>query len=364
LVSKNDVLDTFLSMNLIREATTYLLVALKGNRKEEGPLQTKLLEINLLRGAPQVADAIMENEMFTCYDFRYIARLCEQAGLIQRALEHYSDLADVKRIMSSGATGINSEFIVGYFGSMSRDGSLEVMRAMLASQVPQNLNVVVQVAIKYSDTLGPECLIKIFEDFKSYEEMLHYLGAIVNISRSPMVHRKYIEVAAKMQQFKEVERVCRDSAVYDPIEVKNYLVEARLADPLPLIHVCDRHDFIEEMTAYLYTNHLLHYVEVYVQKLTPEKLRRVVEKLLDLDCNEDFVRNLLMLVGPTCPVDVLVAEVGSGIVGWNTCPLLFPASSISTSLSSVSSSFRWSVVNVSRCSSLGWRPAVHRAALT
>ena len=31
-----------------------------------------------------------------------------------------------------------------------------------------------------------------------------------------MVHKKYIEAAARMQQLKEVERVCRDSTVYDP----------------------------------------------------------------------------------------------------------------------------------------------------
>jgi clathrin heavy chain len=41
------------------------LEALKGNRKKEGFLQTKLLEINLLGGTPQVTDAILRNEMFS-----------------------------------------------------------------------------------------------------------------------------------------------------------------------------------------------------------------------------------------------------------------------------------------------------------
>jgi clathrin heavy chain len=48
LVDVNTVLEIFMSMNLLREATAFLLEALKGNRKEEGFLQTKLLEINLL----------------------------------------------------------------------------------------------------------------------------------------------------------------------------------------------------------------------------------------------------------------------------------------------------------------------------
>ena len=35
--------------------------------------------------------------MFTHYDRPHIATLCEKAGLLQRALEHYTDLYDIKR---------------------------------------------------------------------------------------------------------------------------------------------------------------------------------------------------------------------------------------------------------------------------
>lgn len=45
----------------------------------------------------QVADAILGNQMFTNYDRPHIAQLCEKAGLLQRALEHYTDLYDIKR---------------------------------------------------------------------------------------------------------------------------------------------------------------------------------------------------------------------------------------------------------------------------
>jgi clathrin heavy chain len=61
--------------------------------------------------------------------------------------------------------------------------------------------------------------------------------------------------------------VCRDSIVYDPQEVKQFLIEAKLPDPRPLIHVCDRFDFVDEMTVYLHTNSMLKYIEVYVQKV-------------------------------------------------------------------------------------------------
>jgi hypothetical protein len=35
--------------------------------------------------------------MFTHYDRPHVAQLCEKAGLLQRALEHYTDLYDIKR---------------------------------------------------------------------------------------------------------------------------------------------------------------------------------------------------------------------------------------------------------------------------
>jgi clathrin heavy chain len=111
--------------SLIQQCTSFLLDALKNNQPAEGHLQTRLLEMNLIH-APQVqthtpfimfccvsvgavcvviggsvyiqvADAILGNQMFSHYDRAHIAQLCEKAGLQQRALEHYTDLFDIKR---------------------------------------------------------------------------------------------------------------------------------------------------------------------------------------------------------------------------------------------------------------------------
>lgn len=73
--------------NMIQQCTAFLLDALKNNRPSEGPLQTRLLEMNLMH-APQVADAIMGNQMFTHYDRPHVAQLCEKAGLLQRVCTH------------------------------------------------------------------------------------------------------------------------------------------------------------------------------------------------------------------------------------------------------------------------------------
>lgn len=64
--------------------------------------------------------------MFTHYDRAYIGRLCEQAGLYQRALEHYTDVNEIKRVLnlstSGGANALSPEFLLSYFGSISKDG--------------------------------------------------------------------------------------------------------------------------------------------------------------------------------------------------------------------------------------------------
>ena len=83
VVDIDRVVDVFLAQNMIPQATAFLLDALKDNRPDQSAQQTRLLEMNLLN-APQVADAILGNQMFSHYDRARIASLCEKAGLYQR----------------------------------------------------------------------------------------------------------------------------------------------------------------------------------------------------------------------------------------------------------------------------------------
>ena len=75
----------------------------------------------------QVADAILGNQMFTHYDRAHVAQLCEKAGLLQRALEHYTDLYDIKRAIIHTHL-LNVEWLVNYFGSLSVDDSLDCIK--------------------------------------------------------------------------------------------------------------------------------------------------------------------------------------------------------------------------------------------
>ncbi|KAE8695458.1 Clathrin heavy chain 1 [Hibiscus syriacus] len=207
-VDYNTITDLFLQRNLIREATAFLLDVLKPNLPEHAFLQTKVLEINLVT-FPNVADAILANGMFSHYDRPRIAQLCEKAGLYVRALQHCTELPDIKR-------------------------------DLLLVNLRGNLQIIVQVAKEYCEQLGVDACIKLFEQFKSYEGLYFFLGSYLSSSEDPDIHFKYIEAAAKTGQIKEVERVTRESNFYDAEKTKNFLMEAKLPDARPLINVCDR----------------------------------------------------------------------------------------------------------------------------
>lgn len=58
LADLNLIVDVFMEFNLLQACSAFLLDALKNNLESEGPLQTRLLEMNLI-SSPQVADAIL-----------------------------------------------------------------------------------------------------------------------------------------------------------------------------------------------------------------------------------------------------------------------------------------------------------------
>ncbi|GBE77218.1 hypothetical protein SCP_0100900 [Sparassis crispa] len=160
------------------------------------------------------------------------------------------------------------------------------MGEILRINIWQNLQVVVQIATKYSDILGPVKLIKLFEKFKSFEDLYYYFS-----------------------QIREVECICRESNYYNLEKVKNFLKEAKLSDQLPLIIVCDRFNFVHDLVLYLYQNGLTSFIEVYVQCVNLVRTPQVIGGLLDVDCDETIIKSLLASVPGNFPIDELVNEV-------------------------------------------------------
>nr|PNR52339.1 hypothetical protein PHYPA_008713 [Physcomitrium patens] len=305
-VDYNTITDFFLQRNMIREATAFLLDVLKPNLPEHGALQTKALEINLVT-FPNVADAILTNGIFKHYDRPRIAQLCEKAGVYMRAMQLYTELSDIKRVIIN-THAIESQALMDFFGTLSKDWALECMKELLSANLRANLQIVVQVAKEYAEQLGINACINMFDEFKSYEGLFLFLNFYVNSSEDPEVHFKYIESAAKTAQFKEVERITRESNFYPAERTKSFLMEAKLQDARPLINVCDRHDFVPDLIHYLYVNNMLRFIEGYVQKVNPSKAPQVLSQLLDDDCPEEFIKGLLLSVRSLLSVEALVDE--------------------------------------------------------
>ena len=108
---------------------------------------------------------------------------------------------------------------------------------------------------------------------------------------------------------REVERICRESDHYNPEKVKNFLKETNLSDQLPLIIVCDRFDFVHDLVLYLYQKGLISAIEVYVQRVNSARAPQVIGGLLDVDCDEGTIKNILMSITGTFPVNELVEQV-------------------------------------------------------
>ena len=103
-----------------------------------------------------------------------------------------------------------------YFGKLNREKGIALLNDMMA-RGPSNMQVYAKVAKKYHKELGSEELVKVFENAKVTEGLYYYLGVVVSFSEYPIVHFKYIQSACMLGLFKEAERVCPDSNIYNAI---------------------------------------------------------------------------------------------------------------------------------------------------
>ena len=56
--------------------------------------------------------------------------------------------------------------------------------------------------------------------------MLYFLANVLPHTEDPDIYFKYIEACARLGNFKEVERVIRETQNYDPIKDKDIMKEA------------------------------------------------------------------------------------------------------------------------------------------
>ena len=60
----------------------------------------------------------------------------------------FTDLYDIKRAVVHTHL-LNPEWLVGYFGTLSVEDSLECLKAMLTANIRQNLQICVQVCVVF-----------------------------------------------------------------------------------------------------------------------------------------------------------------------------------------------------------------------
>ena len=87
-------------------------------------------------------------------------------------------------------------------------------------------------------------------------------------------------------------------------------MELKLTDPKPIIYLCDAHDQFEELTRYLYKNNFSKYIEVYLFKVckNPQAIPVVLGTLIDLECEEGYIKQILKTVRASVPMEQLVEE--------------------------------------------------------
>jgi clathrin heavy chain len=315
-LTQTQVLQAFSSLGLVQQATAFFLEPLKADDSVEiGELQTKLLELQLVNGRPNVADAILEAGFFTRFDREAIARLAEEAGLEKRALENYTETADIKRVLLNCRAGqLEADWLVKFFGKLSPSAALECMRELLrnnnnnggtnsqgttaAVSNKSNAEICVAVAAAYCSTLGADNCIELFEGVKAYDLLYAFLSKAISTSTDPQVHYKYIQAAYRTAQYKEMERVIRESDYYPPEQVINFLKEAKsLPDQLPLIIVCDRWNRVADLVSFLHHNNLSKYLQVYLKDVNPSKLPDVIASLIDeVAADDESILGLLSSV--------------------------------------------------------------------
>lgn len=306
------MVDMFLSKGMLNEATSHAMEQLQDEEETEGPIQTKILKANLVNN-PAVADGILSQDIWHQFDAFKVAMLCERAGLFQHALELYNDISDVKRVITNTHV-INPEFILNFFSTIHPDHQLEVLKELIITNPRANIRLCVSVAAKYTDTMGgPLKVIPVFEAVpKVPDSLYYYLGAIIALSDVPEVHNRFIKVSIELQQYNDADKVTRESTHYDPEKIKNYLKEARPKDPRPLINVCDRFGYVDELVKYFVKYRQVKFIEGYVQRVNPLQCPTVVGALLDVrGMRESDMKKLILSVKNMVPVGELVEAVQS-----------------------------------------------------
>jgi clathrin heavy chain len=145
----------------------------------------------------------MSKNLFTHYEFEKIAKLCEQAGLYQRALQHYVDISQAKRILIAYGSAMQADFVANVFQRYNSTERLDLLKELLKTNL-SNVPLVAAIAAKFTpppgnndptQTFTPGQVVALFEEYESYDGIFTFLKPIIPLFYlDKAVVYKFIEV--------------------------------------------------------------------------------------------------------------------------------------------------------------------------
>jgi clathrin heavy chain len=336
-----DTVRLFLEHGCLDEATKVALDAigsLEGSEALDASLQTRIVEEHLSRHAPHGAVAriamdchglplmacliaslirhapngvaLIQTKSLPDFEPFRIAQRCEALKLMPIALKLYTAVEDVARVMCHDAVGDKSAS--ERVASLSPADGLACLRALLrkkSSEEDAQLQKkayakALAVARTHADLLGHTNVVSALEELGSDAGLLNYLQARMGANPAAKdLTLEYLRVAKRAGRVDELERITREpGAAYEPQAVLALLDEPTtapswLADPRPVINVCDRHDLIEQMAGMFHRHAKYGHLKLYLQHINPGKAPQVTAGLLDAGCDAARVGELLKPLG-------------------------------------------------------------------
>jgi clathrin heavy chain len=299
--------EIFRQAQHINELTAYCMECLPDSA-ECSTWQTLVLETNLKMN-PTLAETIFQSNKFSHYNKSRLGMLCEQKGLYHRALENFTDLKDIKRVLVNNSSHIQPEFMVSYMTNTLPSEHVPVVLTDLLKFNRGNMQFVVGLAKQLTTKVEPLKLVEIFENLGMYEGVFMLLKPILENIIDPATHLKFVEAAIKCRMFGDLETFIKNyNGKYDPEKVMQTMIDNKIQDPKSLVILCDQNNYIKPMVRYLWENNFNKYIEMYVIRINPKKSGEVLGCLLDLGAEDSYIRQFLLTVGGNCDVAEMVSE--------------------------------------------------------
>src|ERR1700728_2070315 len=167
------------------------------------------------------------------------------------------------------------QWLVNYFSLLTTEQSMTCLQEMLRVNIRQNLQVVIQIATKYSDIL----LLNLSRCFEALRLSKVYTTTLVPLLTSAKIPRFTSSTSRLPHALVSYARLSVSAEKATSTITKKLKFSSRRPNlPInsPLIIVCDRFDFVHDLVLYLYQNGLTKFIEAYVQRVnsvrTPKSL--------------------------------------------------------------------------------------------